>query len=121
MFIHTGVLDKGGSIITVNGDNFVVEGKRIEVFSYNGINCGLDVRCIFKTVVGIIRKNIIDNTIRKGDARTQLYDGGAINIYPHTNSVLVENNFIRGSTFQKDCVLASIKMEVHIMSPLLTT
>ena len=98
-FSHTGILNKGGSVISVNGKNFKVEGNKIQDFSYNGISCGLDEKYNYKTLTGEIRDNIVDNTARLGDASTQLYDGGAIYVYSHISSLIIEGNVVRGFGF----------------------
>lgn len=100
MFSHTGILNKGGSVISVNGKNFLIEDNSIEDFSYNGISCGVDEKYSYKTIEGVIKNNIVDNRARYGDSSTQLYDSGAIYIYTHNNSLLIENNIIRNIGFE---------------------
>lgn len=101
VFSHTGILNKGGSVISINADNFKVEGNVIEDFSYHGIGTGLEENYNYKRISGVIRNNTVDNEDRFGDASTQLYDGGGIYIYAHVDSILVENNIIRNFGFAK--------------------
>ena len=98
-FSHTGILNKGGSVIGVNGDNFLVEGNVIVDFSYQGISCGINEQYNNNRVKGVIRNNVVDNIARYGDASTQLYDGGGIYAYEHVDLLTIENNIIRNFGF----------------------
>lgn len=100
-FSHTGILNKGGAVIQINGPNFRIENNRIEDFSYNGIGCGLDERYNQNIISGVICGNLVDNKARYGDASTQLYDGGGIYVFSHVDSLLIENNIIRNFGFEK--------------------
>ena len=100
-FSHTGILNKSGAVIQLNGPNFRIEGNVIEDFSYNGIACGLDEKFSKNNISGKIRGNVVDNKARYGDASTQLYDGGGIYVYSHIDSLLIENNIIRNFGFEK--------------------
>lgn len=93
---HTGFLNKGGAVLSVNADNFIVENNTLHDFSYNGIASGLHMGHKDNNVIkGTIRNNVVDQGDRVyGNPKYQLYDGGGIYIYGHVNSVLVENNVI---------------------------
>lgn len=95
-FEHTGFLNKGGSVLSVSADNFIVENNFIHDFSYNGVASGINMSYKDNNVIkGSIRNNIVDQGLRVyGNPACQLYDGGGIYIYGHVNSLLVENNII---------------------------
>ena len=95
-FEHTGFLNKGGAVISVSADNYIIENNSIHDFSYNGIASGIHMSHKDNNVIkGTIRNNIVDQGKRVyGNPACQLYDGGGIYIYGHVNSVLVENNII---------------------------
>ncbi len=86
-------------MISVIGKQFKVVGNRIQEFSYNGISCELDEKYNYKALTGEIRDNIVDDTTRFGDASIQINDGGAIYVYSHISSLLIEGNVVRGFGF----------------------
>lgn len=99
-FYHLGLYNKGGAAITVNGENYLVENNDISDFSYHGICTGMDQKYNSIIITGIIRNNRVDNESRYGRADLQLYDGGAIYVFTHVTSLLVEDNIISNFGFK---------------------
>ena len=98
---HTGMLMKGGSVVSVGGLNFKVHNNNISDYSYNAISAGLTREYRLGTVSGVIRGNVIDNAANYGDPDSQLDDGGAIYLLAHTDGVEVSDNIIRNIGYEK--------------------
>lgn len=92
---NAGIVNRGGSVIRVGGNNFKVEKNEIRCYSYIAINAGLTREYSAAKVTGIIKDNIIDNNENLGKADKQLTDGGGIYVLTHTDGVVVENNIVR--------------------------
>lgn len=92
---NTGIVNRGGSVIRVGGNNFKVEKNEIRCYSYIGINAGLTRIYSAAKVTGIIKDNLIDNIENWGKADKQLTDGGGIYVITHTDGVVVEDNIVR--------------------------
>ena len=95
-YIHnSGIVNRGGSVIRVGGNNFNVEHNEIRCYSYIAINAGLTREYAVAKVSGIIKDNLIDNIDNWGEADKQLTDGGGIYVLTHTDGVVIENNIVR--------------------------
>ena len=92
---NAGIVNRGGSVIRVGGNNFKVEKNEIRCYSYIAINAGLTRIYSAAKVTGIIKDNLIDNIENWGKADKQLTDGGGIYVITHTDGVVVEDNIVR--------------------------
>lgn len=110
-FIHNaGMVNRGGSVIRVGGNNFKVEHNEIRCYSYIAINAGLTREYAAAKVSGIIKDNLIDNIENLGKADKQLTDGGGIYVITHTDGVAVENNIVRNIGYE-GCELWGIYLD----------
>lgn len=110
-FIHNaGMVNRGGSVIRVGGNNFKVEHNEIRCYSYIAINAGLTREYAAAKVSGIIKDNLIDNIENWGKADKQLTDGGGIYVLTHTDGVVIENNIVRNIGYE-GCELWGIYLD----------
>lgn len=109
--IHsTGLLNKGGSVIRVGGDNFKVDHNNIRRYSYIAINAGITRDYAAAKVSGVINENVIDNYENWGAADKQLTDGGGIYVLTHTDGVFIDNNIVRNIGYE-GCELWGIYLD----------
>lgn len=92
---NTGIVNKGGSVIRVGGDNFKVEHNNISCYSYIAINANISRNYAAARMAGSINNNLVDNAENWGQADKQLTDGGGIYVLTHTDGVIIENNIVR--------------------------
>lgn len=100
---HTGLFNKGGSLIDVSGKNFLVEGNSISDFSYIGIRVGNTRKHDAEEITGIINNNIIDNIDNYGVNANCLRDGGGIYVYTHNDDTVVSDNIVRNIGAEGAC------------------
>ena len=97
---RTGIVNKGGSLIDVSGENFQVKGNDISAFSYIAIRVG-NTRDYGKEIIsGKVSENIIDNIANYGKAECQITDGGGIYIFTHNDNTEVSDNLVRNIGFK---------------------
>lgn len=92
---NTGILMKGGSVVSVAGLDFSVKNNNISGFSYVAISVGNTREYKPGTITGVVSNNLIDNIANYGIATNQLDDGGGIYVLTHTDGVEISNNIIR--------------------------
>lgn len=97
---NTGLVNKGGAAIAVNGKNFLIKDNNISSFTYNAIAVGCSKDFGVVDVSGRIVGNIIDNSELYGVKWSQLDDGGGIYVWVHTDGVVIENNIIRNLGYE---------------------
>lgn len=109
-FHNTGMVNKGGCVIQVGGDNFKVENNSIRAFSYIGIYAGISRQYAAAKMTGVIKDNLVDNADNWGKPDKQLTDGGGIYVITHTDGVVVENNIVRNIGYE-GCELWGIYLD----------
>lgn len=109
-FHNTGMVNKGGCVIQVGGDNFIVENNSIRAYSYIGISAGISREYAAARMTGVIKDNLVDNAENWGNADKQLTDGGGIYVITHTDGVIVEDNIVRNIGFE-GCELWGIYLD----------
>lgn len=92
---HTGLYNKGGSLIDVSGKDFLVEGNHIEDFSYIGIRVGNTRKEGVEKISGKVINNIIDNKANYSVPEKLLMDGGGIYIFTHNDDTEISGNIVR--------------------------
>ena len=97
---NTGLVNKGGAAIAVNGKNFLIKDNDISSFTYNAIAVGCSKDSGVVDVSGRIVGNIIDNSELYGVKWSQLDDGGGIYVWVHTDGVVIEDNVIRNLGYE---------------------
>lgn len=97
---NTGLVNKGGAAIAVNGKNFLIKDNDISSFTYNAIAVGCTKDSGVVDISGRIVGNIIDNSELYGVKWSQLDDGGGIYVWVHTDGVVIENNIIRNLGYE---------------------
>lgn len=97
---NTGIVNRGGSVIRVGGNNFRVENNEIRSYSYIAINAGLTREYAAAKMTGVIKDNLVDNADNWGKPDKQLTDGGGIYVITHTDGVVVENNIVRNIGYE---------------------
>lgn len=100
---HTGLFNKGGSLIDVSGKNFLVEGNSISDFSYIGIRVGNTRKHDAEVISGKVLGNIIDNIDNYGINANCLRDGGGIYIFTHSDDTEVSGNLVRNIGAEGAC------------------
>ncbi len=109
-FHNTGMVNKGGCVIQVGGDKFIVENNSIRAYSYIGIYAGISREYAAARMTGVIKDNLVDNAENWGNADKQLTDGGGIYVITHTDGVIVENNIVRNIGYE-GCELWGIYLD----------
>lgn len=97
---NTGLFNKGGAAIAVNGKNFLIKDNEISSFTYNAIAIGCTQDSGVVNISGRVDGNIIDNSELYGTKWGQLDDGGGIYVWAHTDGVLIENNIVRNLGYE---------------------
>lgn len=108
--LNTGIVNRGGCVIEVGGNNFRVEHNIIKSYSYIGIYAGISREYAKVRMTGCIKDNIIDNADNWGKTDKQLTDGGGIYVITHTDGVLIENNIVRNIGYE-GCELKGIYLD----------
>ncbi len=97
---NTGLLNKGGAAIAVNGKNFLIKNNYISSFTYNAIAIGCTQDSGVVNISGRVDGNVIDNSELYGSKLSQLDDGGGIYVWAHTDGVVIENNIVRNLGYE---------------------
>lgn len=97
---HTGLMNKGLSVISVSGQNFNVSDNDVRAFSYIGIRVGNTRDFGVEKISGKVSRNYIDNSENFGNGNVCLSDGGGIYVYTHNDDTEISNNIVCNNGFK---------------------